>query len=251
MAQITSHTIVKNEPFLFYTIGAVYNYVDKILLCDTGTDDSFCIEQLEKTLAYDQDRQNKIQFSKIKIDSKLGHQWSSYDANVKGLFNPAATGVETIRQMQIDQTETPFFLILDGDEIHTFRSMGAICQATENWNPENACGFVNNLFMNKIDTSFMQSLYGRLFYTSNTVMDGGIFPSEMHIRKSDRSHMVIGHNSISIPDSMYFHYEKYLKPIRRNDNGIFNPAPNLPEIMIEYPHIYQEYEAYREGKELL
>lgn len=249
MESITSHTVTKNEPFLFYTIYAVYPYVDKILLCDTGTDDPFCLEQLKKTLAHDVDK--KIQFSKVQIESKLGHQWSSYDANIKGLFNPSATGVETIRQIQIDQTTTPFFLILDGDEIHTNSSMDAIQEATTNWNPDNACGFVQNIFMNGINTYFLKNLYGRLFYTSNTTMDGGIFPSEMHIRKSDRSHMCIGSNSVHIGGTLYYHYEKYLKPMRRGDGGVAITIDTLPEIMVQYPEIYQEYEIYKQGKELL
>lgn len=246
---ITTHTIVKNEPFLYYVIYAAYPFVDKMLLCDTGTDDPFCAKQLARVINDDKD--HKIEFTTKKIQSKLGHQWSSYDANIRGLFDPNATGVETIRQEQIDATTTDFFLVLDGDEIHTSTSMQAIKNASENWDSKNACGFIYNMFMNSLDTMFMTQPYGRLFLTRNTVMDGGIFPSEMHITKSTRSHMAIGINSTMIQDSLCYHYEKYLKPIRRDDGGVRYKVDFLPEVIQKHMYIYENYEKYKEGKELI
>ena len=43
---ITIHSIVKNEPFIYYAIKSVYPYVDKILLYDTGSNEVNIIRKM-------------------------------------------------------------------------------------------------------------------------------------------------------------------------------------------------------------
>ncbi len=88
---ITSHTIVKNEErFIKQSLISVLNFVDRMLVWDTGsTDDTVSIIK---------------SINSAKIEFK---QCGPVDR--KGLVN--------LRNEQLKMTKTPWFLILDGDEI--------------------------------------------------------------------------------------------------------------------------------------
>jgi glycosyltransferase involved in cell wall biosynthesis len=88
---ITVHTIVKNEErWVWYAIMSVKDYVDKVLIYDTGSDDRTV--EIIKTI-----NDKKIIFEqKGKVD---------------------ADGLTKLRQEQLDKTKTDWFLLVDGDEI--------------------------------------------------------------------------------------------------------------------------------------
>ncbi len=98
--EIWAHTLVKNEgKWLWYSVMSVINYVDKLLLWDTGSsDDSIRIEQeLKKTFP-----------DKIVL--------KNYPIFTKEEFTIA-------RQKMLDITSSDWFLVLDGDEIWWNRSI--------------------------------------------------------------------------------------------------------------------------------
>ena len=92
---ITVHTLVRNEDrFIYFAIMSVINYVDKIIIYDTGsTDDTVKIIKHIIASGYE----NKILFEEKGVS----------DRNKIGL----------LRQEMIEKTDTDYFMILDGDEI--------------------------------------------------------------------------------------------------------------------------------------
>ncbi len=97
---ITAHCLVKNEEnFVGYAIRSVINYVDKIIVFDTGSTDQTVeiINKIQKEFP------GKILFEeKGKCDKKRHTE---------------------LRQEMIDKTSTEWFMILDGDEVWTDRAL--------------------------------------------------------------------------------------------------------------------------------
>jgi glycosyltransferase involved in cell wall biosynthesis len=93
---ITAHVIVKNEEkWIWYSIMSVINYVDKMIIFDTGSTDNTV--KIIKEIVENYDKNNKIIFEqKIHV--------------TKDNFSK-------LREEQIQRTETEWFLVLDGDEI--------------------------------------------------------------------------------------------------------------------------------------
>ena len=88
--KITAHVLIKNEEnFVWYSIMSVINYVDEILIWDTGSTDK-TIDILNKI------NSKKIIFKKIKLEK--------FDEGI-------------IRQQMLDETNSDWFIVLDADEI--------------------------------------------------------------------------------------------------------------------------------------
>jgi len=92
--KITAHTIVKNEVrFLWYSVMSVINYVDEMLLWDTGSTDGTIeiIKELKKQYP-----------EKIKV--------KFFDSVDKNTFTD-------LRNKMLAETKSDWFIIVDGDEI--------------------------------------------------------------------------------------------------------------------------------------
>lgn len=88
---ITSHTIVRNEDrFIWFAIQSIINHVDKMIIYDTGSSDQTV--SIIKSI-----RSPKITFKS---------------------FSPQTPSqITSLRQKQLNLTKTPWFMILDGDEV--------------------------------------------------------------------------------------------------------------------------------------
>lgn len=85
--------VVKNEDrFIYYAIKSVLPYVENILICDTGSTDKTV--EIIKSIS---DRKIKLTQKNISSSEELS----------------------LMRQKQIEETETDWFWIVDGDEIYT------------------------------------------------------------------------------------------------------------------------------------
>jgi glycosyltransferase involved in cell wall biosynthesis len=92
--EIWAHTMVKNEAqWLWYSVSSIVDYIDKILLWDTGSTD----QTLEIISELSKKYPGKIEFKERKI------------ADIKDFTKS--------RQEMLDQTKSDWFLMLDGDEI--------------------------------------------------------------------------------------------------------------------------------------
>ncbi|KKP46095.1 MAG: Glycosyl transferase family 2, partial [Microgenomates group bacterium GW2011_GWC1_33_28] len=92
--KISGHTLFKNEEkWLWFAVSSVINYVDKLLLWDTGsTDNSWKIAQELKELY--PDKISLRQYGEVTTET----------------FSKA-------RQEMLDETDSEWFLVVDGDEI--------------------------------------------------------------------------------------------------------------------------------------
>ncbi len=100
---ITAHCLVRNEErWVWYAIMSVIEYVDKILVFDTGSTDRTV--EIVKSI-----KSPKIIFEEKGIVGKKGF-----------------TG---LRQEMLDRTETEWFMVLDGDEVWTKVAIEALMKA--------------------------------------------------------------------------------------------------------------------------
>lgn len=90
--EITAHIVAKNEDiFLWYSIASIINYVDKVIIFDTGSTDKTV--QIIKS----------FKSSKIEFEEKG-------DVDARELVS--------LRQEQIEKTKTNWFWVVDGDEVY-------------------------------------------------------------------------------------------------------------------------------------
>ncbi len=102
--KITAHTIVKNEAnFVWYSLNCVFEYMDEMLIWDTGSTDGTweIIQEFRK-----KDPQ------KIKIER----------------FAQTEFDEQKIRKQMLDETKTDWFMVLDGDEIWWDSSIKKVCE---------------------------------------------------------------------------------------------------------------------------
>lgn len=100
MATLTAHCLVKNEEnFISYAIKSVIDFVDQIIIFDTGSTDKTV--QIIQNLA--KEYPNKIIFEEKGECDKAGHT--------------------RLRQEMVERTKTDWFMILDGDEVWPQRTM--------------------------------------------------------------------------------------------------------------------------------
>ena len=94
--RIVAHCLVKNEErFIWYSIMSVINYIDEVMIWDMGSRDK-TVNILE-SLSHDSRTYGKIKLKKLKNEN---------------FFNEPK-----IRQQMLDETESDWFIVVDGDEI--------------------------------------------------------------------------------------------------------------------------------------
>ena len=104
--KITIHCIIKNEDrWIWYALQSVLPYVEKILIYDTGSTDNTL--PIIKSIA----------FPKIVLEEK-------------GVVD--RRGLVALRQEQLERTQTPWFMLLDGDEIWPQESIKKLLSAAQN-----------------------------------------------------------------------------------------------------------------------
>lgn len=108
MKEITAHCLVKNEArFVWFSVMSVINHVDRVLLWDTGSTDG--TKELIKL----------IERSSDKVQTRF----------LKGVTPEEFTEV---RQKMLDETETDWFIIVDGDEVWWEKSIKIVAETIRN-----------------------------------------------------------------------------------------------------------------------
>jgi glycosyltransferase involved in cell wall biosynthesis len=98
---IWGHTLVKNEErYLWFSVMSVIEYIDRILIWDTGSTDNTLriIKEIKKLYP------NKVDFREVG------------EVNINEFTS--------IRQKMLEETESDWFMILDGDEVWWDDSIG-------------------------------------------------------------------------------------------------------------------------------
>lgn len=108
MTNVTGHCIVKNEEvFIEQVLRSALDFVDQILVFDTGSTDS-TVEKINKISA---EFPGKIIFEEKGECDKKQHT--------------------LLRQEMVDRTKTDWFMILDGDEVWPHKTMEEAVSAME------------------------------------------------------------------------------------------------------------------------
>lgn len=90
---ITAHVLVKNEEnFIWYSVMSIVNYVDKIMIWDTGSTDK-TVEIIKEIVKI---YREKVFFRELNLD----------------FFDEGK-----IRQEMLDETKGDWFIVVDGDEV--------------------------------------------------------------------------------------------------------------------------------------
>ena len=94
---VTAHVLVRNEDrFIWFAIMSVIDFIDKMIIFDTGSTDK-TVDAIMSIINSNEQYREKIIFEEKGVADKRH--------------------IANLRQEMIDRTETEYFMILDGDEI--------------------------------------------------------------------------------------------------------------------------------------
>ena len=247
---LTAHMVVRNEPFVYYAVKSIYDYVDTILLWDTGSYDAHTLEDILKCLKEDYSR--KIMFKKVKIDSDELY-WTAKTVAQESDINKGLVNVGTIRQQMIDATQTSHFIIVDGDEVHYRSGAKKFREIVNNWDSDIDCVYLPICwfydFEHVIASYDAYSVVGRIFKTQNVEMNDKS-PMEMHVSKVNKEVLHLSNPRAIVYGKVpaFAHFEIPLKPWRRKYNigsiNFFSAVKykaKLPEVFQEYPKILRRF----------
>lgn len=107
---LTAHMVVYNEEqWIWYAIQSILHFVDKILISDTGSDD----KTLQILQTIDNQKITCLRHTKV-----------------------SANELVSIRNQQIQQSRTDWFLLLDGDEVWPYESIKQLVSLLPNLSTE-------------------------------------------------------------------------------------------------------------------
>lgn len=121
--KIWAHTLVKNEErYLWYAVASVVEYVDRVMLWDTGSSDH--TQDIIKALI--KNYPGKIEFKEV----------GDVDINE----------FTSVRQRMLEETNSDWFMILDGDEVwwdKDIREMTDMIRENGNKLDSTVCRYIN------------------------------------------------------------------------------------------------------------
>lgn len=236
--RLTIHAVVRNEPLIYYSIKSVYDFADVILLYDTGSYDAHTLEYIEVLLA--EDHAKKIVFKHVPIETDET-RWTKKNWQSEQAKNAGKRGVGWVRLVQMEDTTTAFFMILDGDEVHYRESMQQIRRFLPRWPKGKACGFVPSVWYCDRNHIFRSTPHwGRLFKTGTVGMMTDS-PGEMHTWEGQAISFKMP-CSFQVPNLIpYAHFETMVRPWRRNVKHKQKAPRPLPEVMLESPKYLERF----------
>ena len=240
---LTIHTIVKNEPFLYYAIKSIYDYCDTILLYDTGSNDAHTLEDIETLLS--EDKNKKIVFKQISIYPDE-EKWSvetikKFTAERQNKFTKGR-----VRQIQINDTKTKYFMLVDGDEVHYRAGMEKIVkELLPNNLYNNLCVGLPLIWFYDMDNLFTERTFpynGRIMPTDAIYMNNDS-PNEKHLMKENGNFFTYKHPKYLCYEDCtpYAHFETVLKPWRRKH---LVSKKNITPFLSAYPEVIYENSYY-------
>ena len=210
MASLTAHIMVRNEPFVRYAIRSVLPYVEKVMTWDTGSNDSHTVHDIIDEMSAS-DRVS-AKFVQIEVDET---RWTTQDWHKLRAQSADKFTKGNVRQEMIDATETDWFIIVDGDEVHYDQTMQVVRRALETASDRTICFVLPLLWLDTMKTYFRRSISGRVFRT-NAVEMVTLSPNELHVDKATRKPINLSRiGRIDLRVKPYAHFEKVLKPWRR------------------------------------
>ncbi len=229
-ADVTIHMMVRDEfPTVVFGLLSVIDAAKKVLVVDTGSRDG-TRDWLKKIQAL---YPNKVRLV-LEDNVTDSTEWSFFR------YNPPNRRLARIRQWMIDETNTPFIWIVDGDEVYRDISAKQVVRIFNDWTSGVRVVYVPLLwFARDIHTlgDFNPPIYGRtgrLFLKDGLRMHGS-FPGEMHMGPDDMdlgpSSKVALHADWVEP---YHHFEMVTKPWRRKVVSLAAYGGPQPEVFTRF-----------------
>lgn len=247
---ITVHSIVKNEPLVYYSIRSVYPYVDRILIYDTGSTDH-TLDDIQRLI--DEDADKKIVFKEVKFPDESWRNDREIPEYILQVEKQQSDGevkcLGWARKTQIEETETDYFLVVDGDEVHYRRPWEDVLSKRVPMLPRKkvALFLPGRWYGRTLEKVYrLAALSGRIFRTNSVSVTETA--DEMHtfngiqIRRHNRIACEI---VLDVPDApVYAHFCSYVKPWRRSTGrGKVFKLEDLPEVMQENDFFIKRFEA--------
>ena len=230
--EVTAHVMVRNEPLVHYAVKAIYPFVERILLYDTGSDDAHTLDDISRLV--DEDSERKIIAKAVKIDvDETGWTESTWRAMQKRNKGKKTKGV--VRAQMIKDTDTDWFLIVDGDEVHYHETLRDIRTFTRTTSRAIIAARIPLWWFCDMKHTFRFSTSGRVFRTAAVGMQTAS-PNEMH--KNKTTNRVIHKGDPECADLQtrpYAHFETFVKPWRRRvpPEKVLQYNRSLPSVMRE------------------
>jgi hypothetical protein len=243
---LTIHSVVKNEPFFYYAIKAVYNYCDKILIYDTGSTDH-TLADIQQLIQEDVDK--KIIFRQISLEFDE-EEWSLNGLQSFIDEHRGKMSVGKCRQLQLDETETKYCMLVDGDEVHYRSTMEKITnELLPNFPEDKLCVGFPLIWFYDLKSTFTDATFpvnGRLM-VNNAVYMSGDSPNEQHLIKGTGEFFTYEHPKYLVYNCVkpYAHFETVLRPWRRKSqvrpSNVAVFTDSFPEVMTENPSYLERY----------
>lgn len=232
MPGLTIHTVIRNEPFIYYAIKSVYDYADKILLCDTGSDCQITLDGIARLLQEDHGR--KIHFQSLPMEDM-----TSWRAGTERFFERCEM-LCSIWNQQIADTETEFFLIVDGDEVHYRDGIRRIAEEIlPNWPMGKIACFLpirwhTQLYEVMAHKAAPSRVHGRVFRTEDVCVEIRGDRGETHCDKKNHHQITRGlQGFIAVDIPPFAHFAAYLKPSTHVARHTRRFLGSLPEMMCD------------------
>src|SRR5260221_2885472 len=232
---ISANVLVKNEEnFIWYSVVSVINFVDEVLIWDTGSTDATKEIIKEITKRYP----GKINYKDI----------GEVDENK----------YSEIRQQMLDQSKHDWIFILDGDEIYFESSIRQITtEIKQNGNKLDSIvlptiNLVGDMYHYQEENAGNYRLLGRKGHLALRFMNRKIIPG-LHVFESygkegfadshDTAIQNRNEDKILIIDAAYIHTTHLSRS--RNDNAVMQRAKKLKhEIGIDFPKDFYYPESF-------
>lgn len=243
--RLTIHSVIKNEPFIYYSIKSVYDYADEILLYDTGSDDKFTLEDINRLL--EEDKEKKIKFKQFSLGFNE-NKWTYENVDKFAKENIGKFSVGKVRQIQLDDTGTEYCMIVDGDEVHYKETIEKIIDDIIQSVDKKIIGInIPLIWFYDLNYNFIVpglENTGRI-WQANKVKMNEQSPNEYHcfkdsgvpIAREDKEYLI--YQNIK----PYAHFETFLKPWRRKIKleQLTQFKEDLPEVMRENDYYIKRY----------
>lgn len=239
---LTIHAVIRNEPFVYYAIKSVYDYADKILLCDTGSDDQITLNAIIRLLQ--EDNYRKIRFQSLPMEDM-----TYWRVGTERFFERCEI-LRSIWNQQIADTATEFFLIVDGDEVHYRDGIRRIVEEVlPNWPVGKIACHIPIRWHTQLceivpDQVAPSRVHGRIFRTKDVRVEIRSNRGEIHCDKKTGHQIqqnLQAFTAVSIP--AFAHFAAFLKPsahaVSRHRRLFRDP---LPEVMCEDDSFITRYQ---------
>lgn len=211
MMKIWANTIVNNEErFIWYSVMSVIDYVDKVVIWDTGSNDNTIaiIKEIQEL------RKDKILFKELGLTDK--YQFSQ------------------LRQQMLEQSKCDWILILDGDEIWSEKSINTVIKTIKEKGKEIE-GIVVPCF----------TLIGDIYHYQET--SAGKYnllgrKGHFNLRAINKS---ISGLHVDLPYGREGYFDSDNKPIQEREKIIFLDAPYLHATHLRRSDLNRHYNKFK------